>query len=204
MTGHAPVGMVGLGLIGTALAARLIDARIPVIGFDIARARCSAFRDIGGKPADRVAQVFASCRTIVIAVYGASQAQALVDELDPATPLSDAVMICSTTRAPTEILDIARRADSLRLSLVEAPLSGTSAEVREGSAMALLAGRARAIEADGSVLGALCPRQTCHQSDPATQPRGACRGDRIRGSHRPRRRAFPRDRTPIGGLFQGD
>jgi L-threonate 2-dehydrogenase len=152
--------MVGLGLIGTALAARLIDARIPVIGFDIDRARCSPFRDIGGKPADRVTQVFASCRTIVIAVYGASQVQALFDELDPATTLSDAVMICTTTCAPAEILDIARRADSLRLSLVEAPLSGTSAEVREGSAMALVAGRARAIEAAGSVLGVLCPRQT--------------------------------------------
>src|SRR5262245_15592921 len=108
MTGHAPVGMVGLGLIGPALAARLIDARIPVIGFDIDPARCSAFRDIGGKPADTVAQVFANCRTLVIAVYGASQARSLLDELDPATALSSAVMICTTTCAPAEILDIAK------------------------------------------------------------------------------------------------
>jgi putative dehydrogenase len=152
--------MVGLGLIGTALAARLIDARIPVIGFDIDPARCSAFRDIGGKPADTVAQVFASCRTLVIAVHGASQARWLLDELDPATALASAVMICTTTCAPAEILDIAKRADDLRLSLVEAPLSGTSAEVREGSAMALVAGRAHAIEAAGSILGILCPRQS--------------------------------------------
>lgn len=152
--------MVGLGLIGTALAARLIDARIAVTGFDIDPARCSAIRDIGGTPADSAAQVFANCRTIVVAVYSAEQAQSLFDEIDPATAVSGAAMICTTTCAPAEILDIAERADDLRLSLVEAPLSGTSAEVREGSALALVAGRAHAIEAAGSVLGILCPRQT--------------------------------------------
>src|SRR5262249_53024063 len=160
MTGHAPVGMVGLGLIGTALAARLIDARVPVIGFDIDPARCIAFRDIGGAPAAAAAQVLASCSTIVSAVTGASQAQSLLDEIDPATAFSGAVMICTTTCAPAEILAIAKRADVMRLSLVEAPLSGTSAEVREGSAMALVAGQAHAIEAAGSVLGILCPWQT--------------------------------------------
>src|SRR5215471_12716857 len=108
MTGHKPVGMIGLGLMGTALAARLIDARVLVIGFDIDPARCNAFRDIGGAPADTAAEVFAQCRTIIIAVYSASQAQSLFDEIHPAA-LSGAVMICTTTCAPAEILDIAKR-----------------------------------------------------------------------------------------------
>ena len=35
MTADAPVGIVGLGLMGIALSARLIDAKIPLVGFDI-------------------------------------------------------------------------------------------------------------------------------------------------------------------------
>ena len=35
MQADAPVGIIGLGLMGIALSRRLIDARIAVIGFDI-------------------------------------------------------------------------------------------------------------------------------------------------------------------------
>jgi 3-hydroxyisobutyrate dehydrogenase-like beta-hydroxyacid dehydrogenase len=45
------------------------------------------------------------------------------------------------------------------LSLVEAPISGTSAEARDGSAMALIAGRSEAIEAANAMLDILCPRR---------------------------------------------
>ena len=152
--------MIGLGLIGTALAARLIDARIPVIGFDIDSARCRAFGEIGGEPAACARDVMARCRTIVVAVYSGAQAQSLFDEFDPASDFSHALMICVTTCAPHEIAAIAERAEAARLLLVEAPLSGTSAEVREGSATALVAGRASAIEAAAPVLGVLSPRQT--------------------------------------------
>jgi 3-hydroxyisobutyrate dehydrogenase-like beta-hydroxyacid dehydrogenase len=151
--------MIGLGLIGTALAARLIDARIPVIGVDIDTASCSAFGEIGGESAASIRDVMARCRSIVVAVYSGAQAQSLFDEIGPPSDLSPALMICVTTCAPHEIASIAERAEAARLLLVEAPLSGTSAEVREGSATALVAGRPPAIEAAGSLLDVLCPRQ---------------------------------------------
>jgi putative dehydrogenase len=37
---NAPVGIIGLGLMGTALSERLIDAKVPVIGFDIEATGC--------------------------------------------------------------------------------------------------------------------------------------------------------------------
>lgn len=39
MAAPSPVGMIGLGLMGTAFAARLIEAGTPVIGFDIDAAK---------------------------------------------------------------------------------------------------------------------------------------------------------------------
>jgi 3-hydroxyisobutyrate dehydrogenase-like beta-hydroxyacid dehydrogenase len=79
--------------------------------------------------------------------------------LKASADLADSVMICTTTCAPDEIAGIARRAADIPLALVEAPISGTSAELREGSAMALISGEASAIEAAAAVLGIICPRR---------------------------------------------
>ena len=42
MQPRAPAGIIGLGLMGSALAKRLIDAKISVIGFDLDASRCEA------------------------------------------------------------------------------------------------------------------------------------------------------------------
>lgn len=159
MSANSPVGIVGLGLMGAAFAARLIEAGKAVIGFDIGPARCRAFGDLGGEVAASAVQVMAQSRTAVIAVLDARQVEVLFDSLprgaDPACP----IVICTTTCAPEEITRLARHADKLRLPLVEAPISGTSAGVRAGSAMVMIAGPAEAVEAAMPTLTILCPRQ---------------------------------------------
>jgi 3-hydroxyisobutyrate dehydrogenase-like beta-hydroxyacid dehydrogenase len=68
-------------------------------------------------------------------------------------------MICTTTCSPAEIVRIAECAADAGLCFIEAPFSGTSAEVRDGNAAVLISGEARAIEAARAVLDMLCPRQ---------------------------------------------
>jgi L-threonate 2-dehydrogenase len=159
MTVLASVGMIGLGLMGTALSARLIDAGISVTGFDIDASRCTALRAKGGELAISAGELATRCRTIIVAVCSADQVEALLAELERSDRLAQTVMICTTTCAPGEITRIAKRADSVGLALVEAPISGTSAEVRDGSAMALIAGRPETIEAVNAILDILCPRR---------------------------------------------
>jgi 3-hydroxyisobutyrate dehydrogenase-like beta-hydroxyacid dehydrogenase len=151
--------MIGLGLMGTALSARLIDAGISVTGFDIDASRCTALRAKGGELAISAGRLAARCRTIIVAVYSADQVESVLAELERSDKLAQTVMICTTTCAPDEITRIAKRADGAGLALVEAPISGTSAEVRDGSAMALIAGRLEAIEAASGVLDILCPQR---------------------------------------------
>jgi len=155
MAVQPPVGMIGLGLMGTALAARLIEAGVPVIGFDIDPARCKTF---AGETAVSAAEVMAHCRTMVVAVFDAKQVEAVLRDVRGAGLAQ--IIICVTTAAPHEITDIARRAAALRLHFVEAPISGTSAEVRDGTAMALTSGRTEAVDAAKPILDVLCPRQT--------------------------------------------
>ena len=151
--------MIGLGLMGAALSARLIDAGNAVIGFDIDAGRCKALKAKGGELAVSAGELAARCRTIVVAIYSADQVESLLVELARSEKPTRTVMICTTTCAPDEIMRIAKRADDAGLPLVEAPISGTSAEVRNGSAMALIAGPPEAVEAAGVILDILCPQR---------------------------------------------
>jgi L-threonate 2-dehydrogenase len=159
MDAREPVGVIGLGLMGTAFATRLIEAGTGAVGFDIDATRCMALGNIGGIPAASAAAVMARCAIVVVAVFDAGQIRTLLDEIGRNKDVGGTVMICTTTCAPDEIADIAARADRLGLGFVEAPVSGTSEDVRKGTATALIAGRAEAIEAARSALDVLCPHQ---------------------------------------------
>jgi 3-hydroxyisobutyrate dehydrogenase-like beta-hydroxyacid dehydrogenase len=159
MATHPPVGVIGLGLLGSVLTARLIGAGIRVAGFDVDPGRHAALNDLGGESASSAAQVMARCQTIVVAVYNASQVQLLFDELGRKPHLAGAVMVCTTTCAPEDILSIAARAADSGFGFVEAPISGTSAEARDGSALMLVAGEVPAIDAAQLVLNTICPQQ---------------------------------------------
>jgi len=157
MQRDAPVGIIGLGLMGSALSGRLTDADIAVIGFDIDPDRCNRLRENRGKIAASASELAHQSRAIVIAVYNGAQVEALLDDLQesPARP----ALICTTTCAPEEITRIAARAENAGFAFVEAPISGTSAEVRNGTATALVGGEAGAIAALGTLLDILCPRR---------------------------------------------
>ena len=138
---------------GTALAERLTDSGVAVIGFDIDPIRCEQLKNIGGELAESVTDLASRSRVIVIAVYDSAQVEALLGELEqrPARP----ALICTTTCAPDDIERIAVRAARASFAFIEAPISGTSAEVRDGTATALIGGETEAINA---LLAVLCPR----------------------------------------------
>jgi 3-hydroxyisobutyrate dehydrogenase len=158
MDPDAPIGMIGLGLMGMALSMRLIDARIPLLGFDIDSVRCEMLKANGGVVATSVRDLASRSPAIIIAVYDGEQVETLFGEFEHQATLARPVVICTTTCAPDDVVRIAAHAASAGLRFVEAPISGTSAEVRDGTAMALVAGDADAIEAAHALLGILCPR----------------------------------------------
>ena len=159
MHSHAPVGIIGLGLIGTALSERLIDSGVPLIGFDLEISRCEKLRARGGVIANSVRDLAGRSRTIIIAVYSGKQVEALFGEVEDGAGSARPVVVCTTTCGPDEIGRLARRATSAGIALVEAPISGTSAAVRDGTATALVAGEAASIESVNTLLDILCPRR---------------------------------------------
>ena len=57
MDGKPPVGMIGLGIMGTAMSKNLLEAGFRVVGYDIAPPALEAFAARGGEVAASVAAV---------------------------------------------------------------------------------------------------------------------------------------------------
>jgi 3-hydroxyisobutyrate dehydrogenase-like beta-hydroxyacid dehydrogenase len=159
MQADAPVGIIGLGLMGAALSGRLIDAGIVPIGFDTEATRREELAARGGIAASSVHNLARLCRTIMIAVYSGEQVEALFGEIESSMGAEPPTVVCMTTCGPDEITRLARRAENAGIPLIEAPISGTSAELRDGEAMALIAGETGIIDSADALLGILCPRR---------------------------------------------
>ena len=62
------VGLIGLGLMGTALAGRLLRAGFSAHGYDVDAAKSERLREMGGIAAASIAELTARCDRILLAV----------------------------------------------------------------------------------------------------------------------------------------
>jgi putative dehydrogenase len=116
------VGMIGLGVMGSAMAANLVKARFKVIGYDPVAACRTRHRKAGGIPVDSVERVEAS---VVITSLPSAQALASVARAIRAK------IVVETSTLPIEVKEKARRELAKRgITLLDCPLSGTGAQAR--------------------------------------------------------------------------
>jgi len=137
MPPETPVGLIGVGLMGEVYAQRLIAAGFGVIGFDIDSARVKRLVQIGGR-AGSAAEIARQCDPIVVAVFSTDQVEDVVERtLAPAG--SGKIVICTSTCDPDRISALGGRV-AHAVHLLEAPVSGASAQVRQGDGVGLLGG----------------------------------------------------------------
>lgn len=135
-----PVGVVGLGLIGTSLAKRLIAAGFEVHGYDVAPARRGALAALGGNAVSSLGEIGERCRTILIAVLNTEQVEA-VCEGDGSPDLGAShVVICTSTCDPDRIAALAQRVERSGARFLEMPLSGNSDQIAQGNGVGLVGG----------------------------------------------------------------
>jgi len=164
MSKKKTVGLIGLGLIGAALAKRLIDAGFEVVGYDIAPARGARLEELGGRTAGSGADLARECARIVIAVFNTDQ---LEDALEGKHGVLSVMPVASgartamnvTTSDPERVMALAARVAPRGLTLLEVSLSGTSEQVAQGEGVGLIGGERAAFEACADILDAICPRR---------------------------------------------
>jgi 2-hydroxy-3-oxopropionate reductase len=158
MTSSRQVGVIGLGLMGSALAERLIGTGYGVIGFDIDADKQRALERMGGTGAASLAEVGRLCDVLFLAVFDTEQVEAVAEGLLATVgPSSGKIALCVSTCDPDRIAALAERVALHGLHLLDTPVSGTSAQVRHGQGVALVGGDAAKLEEMAPILGAVFP-----------------------------------------------
>jgi len=157
------IGVVGLGLMGSAIVQRLRAAGFEVTGYDVDADKRARLAQSGAAPADSLAALREQCTTIMLAVFNTDQVEAVIEGSDGLLSLrgpakSRPAFICTSTCDPDRIAQLAARIES-RADYIEMPVSGTSAQLAAGEGVGLVGGTRSAVEAATPVLQAICPNR---------------------------------------------
>ncbi len=134
------VGIIGLGLVGMAAAERLVAHGMAVFGHDPAPERADLLAQIGGVPADAAA-IWRDADPVIAAVFDTDQ---VADVIEQAPEKTSKRLVVFSTCDPDRMADLGARAAAKGITLVEAPLSGTSRQLAQGEAVFLVGGDASA------------------------------------------------------------
>ena len=157
MTTARQTGIAGLGLLGSALAHRLIQAGYSPKGYDIDPDKIAALAKAGGIAAtlDEVAH----CDVVLLAVFDTSQVEDVVtNAVLPSLTGVPKIVLCASTCDPDRIAALSETVSARGLTLVETPVSGSSAQVRNGDGVGLLGGNKDAIDGVADIVDALYPK----------------------------------------------
>ena len=163
------VGIVGLGLVGTALTKRLQMAGYDCIGFDVRSEAMRLFEAAGGKTAPSVAVMADQTHVIVLSVFDTHGVLEVVDQVKQhrlqqlagsmAAPQTTLTFIDCSTGDPMKLAELAKQLLTDNIHFIEAPLSGSSVQIENGEATLLLGGEVEHIHKVSAVLNALANAQ---------------------------------------------
>jgi 3-hydroxyisobutyrate dehydrogenase-like beta-hydroxyacid dehydrogenase len=155
---ESPIGLVGVGLLGTALAERMLAAGHAVLGYDVRPARLAELSQLGGQAAADPAEIAKQCTTIVLCLPDSRVVAAAVelwgDRLRRGTLLID-----STTGDPDDSVALARRLAGCGVGYVDATIAGSSEQARQGEAVVLIGGQPTDVARAEAVLASWSARR---------------------------------------------
>jgi 3-hydroxyisobutyrate dehydrogenase-like beta-hydroxyacid dehydrogenase len=154
------IGLIGIGLVGSALAEHLLVAGYAVVGHDIDPARQAALHDLGGEPEAGAAAVGARCRRVFLSLM---TTETVCRVVEGAGGLLDAdppprYIIDTTTGTPDPTVALAERLRSRGVEFLDAPISGSSRQIRDREAVFMIGGDAAAVEACHDLFRAVSDR----------------------------------------------
>lgn len=161
MTDEKTVGLIGLGLVGTALARRLLGAGFVVVGYDVDATKRAGLTKLGGRAASSVADLARECGRIVLAVFNTEQVEDVVEGKNGvlATAADARTVFVVSTCDPDRITALATRVAPRALTVLEVPMSGTSEQIARGDGVGLIGGERAACDDAADILDAICPRR---------------------------------------------
>jgi L-threonate 2-dehydrogenase len=139
------IGVVGLGIMGSAIAANLVRAGHTVVGYDIAPDRRRIARGSGAIAVSSVSELARRADIVICSLPSTDALASVSDQIARARPRSTVVVETSTL--PLNAKEHARRRlRAQRVALLDCPISGTGAQARGGDLVLYASGDRRAFD----------------------------------------------------------
>ena len=151
------VGFIGLGTMGSAMAANIVRAGFALRAWNRTPGRAPELADLGATFGETPAAVAADSDVVVICVSDTPDVEAILfgpDGVAAGAREGTLVIDCSTI-APSGSWRFAERLDGLGLAMVDAPVSGGSEGARNATLTIFVGGHERDVERARPVLTAM-------------------------------------------------
>lgn len=162
MSAHASqeqvrVGLLGIGLMGSAMAHRLLDQGLEVIAWDRDQEHAHALRSRGAETAEAPTDVIGRVGVVITMLPTAAVIQDVVQPLLEAWP-KDTVWLQMSSVGASEADQLTQLAEAHGIGLVDAPVSGSTHPAETGELTILASGPDSARSAVEPVFDALASR----------------------------------------------
>jgi 3-hydroxyisobutyrate dehydrogenase len=151
------VGLLGVGLMGSAMARRLLDRDIAVVTWDRDAEAVRALEGRGGQPAARPSEVLSGTGVVITMLPTADIVLDVVEPLLEDWP-EDTVWLQMSSVGAAEADRLAQVAESHGIRLVDAPVSGSTHPAEQGELTILASGSDTARIAVEPIFDALASR----------------------------------------------
>lgn len=155
---HMRIGIIGLGVMGTPIALRLLHAGMPILVWNRSSPATDYLRDAGATVASSVADLCAHSDVILLALRDAPALDAVLERGTPAfaTYVSNRMLVQLGTTAPSLSLELALAIEHCGGRYVEAPVSGSRMQAEQGQLISMFAGAEKDIDEVEDLLVPIC------------------------------------------------
>jgi 3-hydroxyisobutyrate dehydrogenase-like beta-hydroxyacid dehydrogenase len=139
------VGLIGVGLLGSAIAERLLSAGYQVVGFDVAQQRRAALQQLGGEVAASTSAVVERCNVIILSLPDSKFVGKVIESATEFLRAGVAI-IDTSTGDPEHVVKIAALLGSRSVEYLDATVLGSSEQTRVGEAIVMVGASEKAFE----------------------------------------------------------
>lgn len=132
----APIGMIGTGLMGTALTERLLAHGYRVMVWNRTRTKTDPLLAHGAEWSDNP---LAACERVIVSLYTTDVVVQVLEEMQAGLRAGQ-IILDTTTGEPAQTAALGERLAAQGVRYLDAPISGSSEQTRRGEATVMVGG----------------------------------------------------------------
>ncbi|MEZ6049159.1 MAG: NAD(P)-dependent oxidoreductase [Planctomycetaceae bacterium] len=158
MPRNSTVGIIGVGLLGSAIAERLLAEGFDVVGFDLSPAANAWLKEQGGIASERPAEVLQQSSHVIVCLPNSKISSELLQSLESEFQAGDLV-IDVTTGHPDEMAAMGERLAALEVGYLDATVGGSSQQTRDRESILMVGGSAECMQRAAEILNSFSKQQ---------------------------------------------